>query len=121
MLVGVPKEVKTHEYRVGLVPASVRELVHHGHQVLIETQAGVGSGLTDENYVEHGARIVTTADEVFTQADLIVTATGLHQPLPGAEPAAPQRRERPVCGQDRHASAEHPRRHLERGAGRRGR
>ena len=50
MLIGVPKEIKTHEYRVGLVPASVRELVHHGHEVLVETGAGRGIGFDDEAY-----------------------------------------------------------------------
>jgi alanine dehydrogenase len=48
MLVGVPKEVKTHEYRVGLVPGSVRELVHHGHEVIVESGAGAGINLDDE-------------------------------------------------------------------------
>jgi alanine dehydrogenase len=50
MLIGVPKEIKNHEYRVGLTPAGVREMVQHGHKVMIETQAGAGIGLEDEAY-----------------------------------------------------------------------
>ncbi len=57
MLIGVPKEIKNHEYRVGLVPSSVRELVHHGHQVVVETEAGVGIGLSDADYKAAGATI----------------------------------------------------------------
>jgi len=72
MRIGVPKEIKIHEYRVGLVPSSVGELVHHGHEVLVETNAGLGAGLSDEDYVRAGARIVATADEVFAAADMIV-------------------------------------------------
>ena len=69
MRVGVPKEIKDHEDRVGLVPSSVAELVHHGHEVLVERGAGVGSGLTDDQYVAAGARIVKTAEEVFAQSE----------------------------------------------------
>jgi alanine dehydrogenase len=72
MLLGVPKEVKTHEYRVGMVPASVRELVHHGHQVLVETQAGAGIGFDDEAYRAVGAEVLDSADEVFQRAEMIV-------------------------------------------------
>ncbi|MDJ0947161.1 MAG: alanine dehydrogenase [Kiloniellales bacterium] len=72
MLVGVPKEVKTHEYRVGLVPASVRELVHHGHQVLVETEAGAGIGFTDDDYRAAGAEIAGDAGEVFAKAEMVV-------------------------------------------------
>jgi alanine dehydrogenase len=72
MRVGVPKEIKDHEDRVGLVPSSVAELVHHGHEVLVERGAGVGSGLGDEQYVSAGARIVDNAEEVFAQSDMIV-------------------------------------------------
>jgi len=61
MKVGVPKEIKNNENRVGLVPSSVRELTHHGHEVLVETKAGIGAGLTDAEYAEAGARIVATA------------------------------------------------------------
>jgi alanine dehydrogenase len=72
MLVGVPKEVKTHEYRVGLVPGSVRELVHNGHKIVVETNAGAGIGFGDDAYVKAGAEIVATADEVFARADMVV-------------------------------------------------
>ena len=65
MRVGVPKEIKDHEDRVGLVPSSVAELVHHGHEVLVERGAGSGAGLGDEQYVAAGARIAADADEVF--------------------------------------------------------
>jgi alanine dehydrogenase len=72
MLVGVPKEVKTHEYRVGLVPGSVRELVHNGHKVVVETNAGAGIGFGDDAYVKAGAEIVAGADQVFARADMVV-------------------------------------------------
>jgi alanine dehydrogenase len=72
MLVGVPKEIKTQEYRVGLVPGSVRELVHHGHSVLIEAGAGLGTGFGDEAYAGAGAAIAGDAAEVFAKADMIV-------------------------------------------------
>ena len=72
MLVGVPREIKTHEYRVGMVPASVRELVHHGHQVMVETHAGHGIGFDDPDYAAAGAEIVDTAAEIFARADMIV-------------------------------------------------
>jgi alanine dehydrogenase len=72
MLVGVPKEIKDNEYRVGLVPATVRELLTHGHQVIVETRAGTGAGLTDADYAAAGAEIVASASEVFARAELIV-------------------------------------------------
>lgn len=72
MRVGVAREVKTHEYRVGLVSGSVRELVHHGHQVLVERGAGTGIGIDDADYVRAGATIAANAAEVFATADLIV-------------------------------------------------
>ena len=72
MRVGVPKEIKTHEYRVGLTPASVREVRAHGHEVIVERGAGLGAGVTDAEYGAVGARVVGTADEVFAGADLIV-------------------------------------------------
>ncbi len=72
MIIGVPKEIKNHEYRVGMVPASVRELVQRGHQVLVETQAGIGIGCTDEDYVGAGATILPSPAEVFAQAEMIV-------------------------------------------------
>src|SRR3974390_2988771 len=72
MKVGVPKEIKIHEYRVGLVPAGVRELVDSGHQVLVETGAGAGIGFEDAHYLSAGAVIAQRAQDVFTTSDLVV-------------------------------------------------
>ena len=72
MLIGVPKEIKKQEDRVGLVPASVRELVHHGHQVVVETRAGVGIGFGDDAYRAAGATIAEDAAKVFSTAEMIV-------------------------------------------------
>lgn len=72
MLIGVPKEIKTDEYRVGLVPCTVKELTNHGHQVIIETQAGSGIGHSDADYVAAGAKIIKTSEEIFQRAELIV-------------------------------------------------
>jgi alanine dehydrogenase len=72
MRVGVPKEIKDHEDRVGLVPSSVAELVHHGHEVLVERGAGMGAGLGDDQYTAAGARIVDKAEEVFAESEMIV-------------------------------------------------
>src|SRR5215472_14131722 len=72
MLIGVPKEVKTHEYRVGLVPGSVRELVHHGHRVLVETAAGGGIGFDDAAFEAVGGEICANAAQIFAAAELIV-------------------------------------------------
>lgn len=72
MIIGVPKEIKTHEYRVGLIPGSVRELTRAGHKVLIESQAGAGIGFTDEIYKEAGAEIFATAKEIFDRAEMII-------------------------------------------------
>ena len=72
MIIGVPKEIKNHEYRVGLVTSSVRELTSLGHQVLVETQAGVGIGLSDSDYENAGATIISNAKEVFTRSEMIV-------------------------------------------------
>src|SRR5438105_3185351 len=72
MLIGVPKEVKSHEYRVGLVPGSVRELVHHGHKVVVETGAGAGIGFDDRAYETAGAEILMRGADVFAAAEMIV-------------------------------------------------
>ena len=72
MRIGCPKEIKNHEYRVGLTPASVRELTHRGHQVLMQAGAGAAIGLADEQYVAAGAKIAVDAPSVFAQADMIV-------------------------------------------------
>ncbi|HLG97734.1 MAG TPA: alanine dehydrogenase [Bryobacteraceae bacterium] len=72
MTVGVPKEVKDHETRVGLVPSGTAALREAGHRVLVETQAGAGSSITDQEYVDAGAQILRSAAEVWRQADLVV-------------------------------------------------
>ena len=72
MLIGVPKEIKDNEYRVGIVPSTVRELDDKGHQVLVETRAGTGAGLADGDYKAAGAEIAADADAVYGRAELIV-------------------------------------------------
>jgi alanine dehydrogenase len=72
MKIGVPKEIKTLEFRVGMVPAGVRELVHDGHEVFVETKAGAGIDVTDADFETAGAKIVATPQEVFNAANLIV-------------------------------------------------
>jgi alanine dehydrogenase len=80
MIVGVPKEIKNHEYRVGLTPPSVRELTSRGHQVLVQKNAGADIGLADEQYVAAGAQMVDTAKEIFARAEMIVK---VKEPQPG--------------------------------------
>lgn len=80
MRVGVPQEIKNHEYRVGLTPPSVAELVKAGHEVVVETRAGAGIDFEDQDYVAAGARIVASAAEVFAGADMIVK---VKEPQPG--------------------------------------
>ena len=72
MRIGVPKEIKVHEYRVGMTPASVREAVEHGHEVLVEHDAAARQGISDDDYRRAGATVLQTAAEVFAKADLIV-------------------------------------------------
>ena len=73
MLVGVPKEIKTLEFRVGLTTGSAEELVHHGHQVIVQSGAGEGQiGLSDQMYCDAGAEIVATAQEIFERSDMVV-------------------------------------------------
>jgi alanine dehydrogenase len=72
MIVGLPKEVKDNEYRVGLVPAGVKALTSNGHTVMVETKAGDGSGITDQEYANAGAVIVGSAQEVWSRAEMIV-------------------------------------------------
>jgi alanine dehydrogenase len=79
MKVGVPTEIKTDEYRVALTPAGVRELVEHDHEVIIQSEAGVGSTIPDEEYVAQGARIVPDAQSVFDEAEMIL---GVKEPQP---------------------------------------
>ena len=72
MLIGVPREIKNHEYRVGLIPAIVRQLVRHGHQVMVEKDAGTAIGLTDALYAAAGASIVVDAETLFAKAEMVV-------------------------------------------------
>jgi alanine dehydrogenase len=72
MLIGVPKEIKNHEYRVGMTPASVRELIDSGHLVMVETLAGNGIGSSDEDYIAAGAEIVNSASEIYARAEMII-------------------------------------------------
>jgi len=72
MLIGVPKEIKNHEYRIGLTPAGARELASHGHSVLVQRDGGKSIGLTDEMYQRAGAEIVDSAEEIFRRADMII-------------------------------------------------
>jgi alanine dehydrogenase len=80
MRVGVPKEIKNHEYRVGLTPPSVAELVAAGHEVVVETKAGLGIDFEDQDYIDAGASILPTAAQVFEQAEMIVK---VKEPQPG--------------------------------------
>ena len=83
MHIGVPKEIKVHEYRVGLTPSGVGEFVAHGHEVMVEHGAGLGVGASDEDYMAAGATIAADAGEVFAKADMIVKVK---------EPQAPERK-----------------------------
>ena len=71
MLIGVPKEIKPQEYRVGLVPSGVRQAVQHGHRVIVEQGAGQGSGISDEEFISAGAEMVPTAEDVWGRADMV--------------------------------------------------
>jgi len=83
MIVGVPKEVKNHEYRVAMVPAGVKSLVDDGHTVLLRASAGEGSGISDAEYADAGAQIRPTAEAVYAEADMIVK---VKEPLPQEYP-----------------------------------
>ena len=72
MKVGVPKEIKVLEYRVGMIPSGVKELVNEGHEVFVETDAGMGIGMTDQDYIDAGASILSTPEEVFDISELII-------------------------------------------------
>src|ERR1043166_1317674 len=78
-VVGVPNEIKTHESRVALIPVGVEELTRAGHRVLIQAGAGQGSGISDEQYAQHGAAIVPAAADIWKNADFIVK---VKEPLP---------------------------------------
>ena len=83
MIIGCPKEIKPQEFRVGMTPNAAREAVEHGHEVLIETGAGMGAGFGDGDYTSAGARVLETAAEVFSKAEMIVKVK---------EPQAPERK-----------------------------
>jgi len=72
MIVGIPKEIKNHEYRIGMTPAGVRELVSFGHQVLVQTNGGAAIGFCDADYIAAGAEIVVSAEEIFARAEMII-------------------------------------------------
>lgn len=72
MKIGVPREIKNHEYRVAITPAGVMEMVRHGHEVFIEQDAGLGSSISNEEYVKAGAKMLATADEVWQTGDMII-------------------------------------------------
>jgi alanine dehydrogenase len=79
VIVGLPKEIKDNEYRVGLTPAGVRALTDAGHKVIVQKSAGEGSGFEDNLYQRAGAQIIESADDVWTQADMIVK---VKEPIP---------------------------------------
>ena len=79
MLVGVPREVKDHEYRVAITPAGVNEFTRHGHEVVVQAGAGVGSSIPDDDFSAAGARVVPTAEQVWQQSDLVLK---VKEPMP---------------------------------------
>ncbi|MBI4763498.1 MAG: alanine dehydrogenase [Deltaproteobacteria bacterium] len=79
MIIGIPKEIKNHEYRVGAVPAGVRILAKDGHQVLVQAGAGEGSGILDEEFIEAGGAIVSSPEEVYSRAELVIK---VKEPMP---------------------------------------
>ena len=95
MLIGVPKEIKAQDFRVGLVPGSVRELVHHGQSLLVEAGAGLGTGFGDEADAEFGPAIAGDAAEVFAKADMIVKVRSRRQKKFGF--CAPDKFSSPIC------------------------
>lgn len=80
MLIGVPKEIKNHEYRIGLTPSGARELIANGHQVMVQHDGGKSIGLGDDLYLKAGAEIVDSAEEIFARADMIIK---VKEPQPG--------------------------------------
>src|SRR2546429_4676827 len=83
MTIGIPKEIKEQEQRVGLLPSTAQTLVGHGHTVLVQKNAGVGCGYPDEEYVKAGAQIVESAEKIFQRADMI---RKVEEPLPAEWP-----------------------------------
>jgi alanine dehydrogenase len=84
--VGIPREVKNHEYRVAITPAGVNELVRHGHEVYVEKDAGAGSSIADDDYATAGATILGAADDVWATGDLILktSTTGCARARPSS-------------------------------------
>ena len=80
MIIGIPKEIKDNEYRVGMTPAGVAALKGAGHRVVVEKAAGLGSGITDEEFIQAGGEIVPGAADVYSAADMIIK---VKEPLPG--------------------------------------
>lgn len=72
MLIGVPKEIKSQEFRIGITPAGVQELVQNGHQIMVEKNGGLGIGVSDEEFKAAGALIIDTAQEIFSKAEMVV-------------------------------------------------
>ncbi|MFQ3265875.1 MAG: alanine dehydrogenase, partial [Colwellia sp.] len=72
MIIGVPKEIKNHEYRIGLTPAGVKELTVNGHQVIVENNGGASIGFDNEQYIAAGAKIIDSAAEIFATAEMII-------------------------------------------------
>ena len=83
MIVGIPKEVKQDEYRVAILPVGVEELVSRGHKVLVQVNAGIGSGLADHDYLQAGAELCASGEDIFKRADLIVK---VKEPMPSEWP-----------------------------------
>ncbi|MBW2452415.1 MAG: alanine dehydrogenase [Deltaproteobacteria bacterium] len=83
MVVGIPKEIKSQEHRVGMTPAGVRTLIESGHQVIVESHAGEGSGFSDDHYRQAGAKVLDSHQDIFAQAELIVK---VKEPLPSEYP-----------------------------------
>src|SRR5690606_41636820 len=80
MIIGVPREIKAHEYRVGMLPVGVEELIKGGHRVIVEAGAGLGSGLLDSDYTDAGAEVTADAAEIWDQAQLIVKVKEPQEP-----------------------------------------
>lgn len=78
MIIGIPKEIKNNENRVAIIPAGVRAFSQAEHQVLVEKSAGWGSGIEDKEYIQAGATIIETAEEVFEKAEMIIKVKGLY-------------------------------------------
>ena len=101
--VGVPKEIKTLEFRVGMTPAGVRELVHDGHEVVVETNAGLGIGMFDVDYERAGATVVGSAEEVFATANMIVLTSCYWRPCSATAATPGSRVSASLCSRSKSA------------------